>query len=154
MGLKLVREGERFKVHFWMDERGHSEVGAYLRDLKNGGKREQEDAVTLTRRLNELARFGPPRLWEHGHPLDEGINELKANNGARVFWFSVPGGVAVCSHGVHKPKSYKAHIDRARAIREQVREELREQEAAENVLRLPVRAEPAKDARKKRDKKK
>jgi hypothetical protein len=144
MGLKPARSGERHEIYFYVDESGHCEAGAYLRDLKNGGKREQQDAALLAKRINDLANFGPPRLQEHGHSLREGVNELKARNGARLFWFYAHGGIVICSHGAHKPisnRAYNPHIERAKAVREQVEAEFhREPEEAKAGKVSPLRA--------------
>ena len=122
MGVRHYRTGLKFEVLFYLDDRDKCSIADFLEALEQGGKREQQDAATLAKRLEDLSEHGPPHRFEHGHMLknSDGIHELKAPGGARLFWFYQHGRVVVCSHGAHKPKSnaaYNAHIDRAQAAR-------------------------------------
>ena len=128
MGLRKYLEGAAFRVFLWEDERGVCPTLAYLKSLRDGGKPAREDAVTLEKRIRDLSSHGPPRLRQQGHELEnsDGIYELKASNGARLFWFYEKGHVVVCSHGALKPASnfaYKPHIQRAQKVRAIVREQ-------------------------------
>lgn len=148
MATGLFRRGERFEVRFWADADGESAVLSFLQALASGGKPQVEDARTLNRRLNELAERGAPELWEQGHHLEAGIYELKARNGGRLFWFYARGKIVICSHGAHKPKSYRADIQRALNIKEAYEQEMALQPEEQRPALALVGKSPAKAKRK------
>lgn len=117
MGLRLAESGEKFSIFFWEESSGACPTRDYIAALESGGAPAQRDAILLRKRIRDLATHGPPQLEQHGHPLRDGIYELKARGGARLFWFYEGGRIIVCSHGAHKPKNYNVHIKRAQAIR-------------------------------------
>lgn len=119
MGLRLAEEGEAFTVYFWEEDSGECPAQEYIEALLRGGAPAAQDATFLRKRVLDLASHGAPTSRQHGHLLQnsDGIHELKAPNGARLFWFYQKGRVVVCSHGVQKPKSYNAHIKRAQSVR-------------------------------------
>lgn len=67
---------------------------------------------------------GPLMNEQKSRELEDGIYEFKNRQGARVFWFYLPGGRTVLTHGCRKPsaKQLKNEIEYAKGIRRQLGE--------------------------------
>lgn len=120
--LKLYRRGGKFAI-FFLREGDQVPVQDFLDTLKNGGKTQKEDFVTLSeQRFKRTADHGPPYNKEQCKELDDGIFEFKAGNGSRVLWFYDKNSVIICSHGFQRPsnstnKAYGPEIKAAKAAR-------------------------------------
>ena len=77
------------------------------------------DRSVFTRRIERLSESGMFHNWEHGHPLEDGISELKGKY-IRVLYFKDEDRLVVCTRMALKGKAkvLEQEISGAKATRE------------------------------------
>ena len=121
MPTVLLREGARFAIRAWGDERS-CELIDFLAKLERAAPADQARLLYLIQRT---ADWGPPHNERQCRALQGkqalGLYEFKTPGGARVLWFYDEGSLIICSHGFvkKKDKTPLEEIKRAQTIRTQ-----------------------------------
>ena len=97
----------------------------YLRELKADIPAAQKKMLGT---LDLHAEHGPIRNIRVSSPLKgkryKDLWEFKTQQGARLFYFYIPGGTTVLTNGCNKTMPSKPCYERARSIKHQIEEEL------------------------------
>ncbi|MGA2318312.1 MAG: type II toxin-antitoxin system RelE/ParE family toxin [Thermodesulfobacteriota bacterium] len=101
---------EGFTIYGIMNK-GKSPAKEYLDSL------DDKNRVQMTALIDRINEHGLPFNTKRFRPLGEGVFELKARSGSRIFCFQGSQNSLILTHGFNKPKPRRLEIEKQKALK-------------------------------------